>query len=383
MSLGDFKIKLAKDRLLSTGPWVAITSLKHSSTVYRPGRNILVECNLKEGIRIQSDSAVILPGSACGTQKDRCHITASGEVIVEGDLSYAHVKGRTIRIGGQARKCVLVAAEGVEVGGGMSGAKIRVGETDVAKRNLVECRRELQRLRSSHEFTERQFAIDQRRVPRYMGKTQLNLDYGIGDIVKHWVIHHTGRRIEIDLNPLYELLAGKSEADVDAALKELISAGIVESMAGVNRRLIGSNPVRRKVFMQAMHKLQGLLALARTIDKQRATIEETEQRIDRLARTVGAYCVGVHTRGRILPDVDLTFRRPILVNAPGGQSVIEEHQASFKLRAAASTKAFTIEEVSTRGETRTRQVRAEAPLNARFGLNTSWVEWSSARGRGA
>ncbi len=66
-----------------------------------------LEVNLESGTRIRSDASVIVQGWVNGSVKNRSHIVAEDDIVVDGDVHYAHLRGRTIRIGGEAKRCVL------------------------------------------------------------------------------------------------------------------------------------------------------------------------------------------------------------------------------------------------------------------------------------
>ena len=310
MSIGDFDIESEKKRLLSSDKWFEVENLEPSrSAFHKPGSSLLICCNLLGGIRIVSDATVIVQGWINGSDKSRCNITAKGDVIVEGNVHYAHIEGRNIRVGGEAKRCVLSAAEAIEVGAEISGAKITVGNFEAEKRNLAICWQELQRLRKSNEYNERQYLIEQKRVPRQIGKTRFKLDYSIGNVVRHWVVQQTSKQIDINLAPLYRVLAGKSEKEIDLGLKEFFTAGIVTTLMRANQHLIDVNQNRQMVFMGAIQHLQELFWLARTIDKQKVGIAQEERRFNVLVEETEAFSAQLLTRGPV--------QRPLTALSPG------------------------------------------------------------------
>jgi len=242
MSVGDFNIESEQVSLLSTGKWFEVENLQPSrSPFHKPVSSILVCGNLQGGTQIVSDDAVIVQGWINGSKKSRCTIAAKGDVIIQGDVHYAHISARNIRIGGEAKRCVLSAAKAIEVGAEISGAKITVGNFDAEKRNLATSWQELQRLRKSNEYNKRQYSMEQKRVPRQIDKTRFKLDYSIGNVVRHWVVQQTSKQIEINLTPLYNVLGGKSEKEIDLGLKEFFTAGIVATLMRANQHLIDVN----------------------------------------------------------------------------------------------------------------------------------------------
>ncbi len=263
------------------------------------------------------------------------------------------------------------------MGAEISGAKMLVGSFEKEKRELAACWQDLQRLRKSNEYNERQYAIDQRRVPKQIGKTRFKLDYSIGKVVQHWVVQQTNKQIEIDLQPLYDVLPNKSEAEIDIALKEFFAAGIMATLVRENQHLIEVNPNRRKVFMGTIQHLQGLFSLARTIDKERVGVERGERRLDELVDDVGDLTPWLRTRGPILPDVDVEFRKPVINRQPEQQPLIEEDQASYSLRMGRVTSSRSVEQTSTRGEVRNREASPGELQATKFELDSGWLEGSA------
>ena len=357
MSIGDFDIELEKERLLSSGKWFEAGNLDPSRSVFhKPDCSLLVRGNMESGVRIQSDAAVIVQGWVNGSKKNRCYVVADGDVIVEGNVHYAHVKGRTIRIGGEAKRCAMSAAAGIEVGAEVSGAKITVGDFEAERRSVAACWQELQRLRKRNEYNERQYAIDQKRVPREMGRTRFKLDYGIGKVVHHYVVQQTNKQIEINLSPLYDVVEGKSEKEVDLALKEFFTAGVMATLIRANQHLIEVNENRRKVFMGTIHHLQELFWLARTIDKEKVWIEQGESRLEELVDGISDLSAELYTQGPILPQVEVEFGHPVINREPDGKPMIKRDQALYSLRAGREAAAWSVEQTSTQGEVRNREL---------------------------
>lgn len=374
MSIGDFDIESEKERLLSSDKWFEVENLEPSrSTFHKRGSSLLICCNLQGGIRIVSDATVIVQGWVNGSDKSRCNITAKGDVIVEGNVHYAHIEGRNIRIGGEAKRCVLSAAEAIEVGAEVSGAKITVGDFEEEKRNLATCWQELQRLRKSNEYNERQYSIEQKRVPRQIEKTRFKLDYSIGNVVRHWVVQQTSKQIDINLAPLYRVLAGKSEKEIDLGLKEFFTSGIVTTLMRANQHLIDVNQNRQIVFMGAIQHLQELFWLARTIDKQKVGIAQEERRFNILVEETEAFSAELFTRGPVLPNVNIEFRHPIVDHHPDEKAIITEDRATYSLRIGRATSSWSVEQTSTQGEIRNREVNPAALQAVKFELEAGWL----------
>ena len=377
MSIGDFEIEPEKERLLSYGKWFEVQNLEQSRAVFhKPDSSLLIGSNLESGTRIRSDYAVIVQGWVNGSEKSRCHIVAEGDVIVEGNVHYAHVKGRTIRIGGEAKRCVLAAAEGIEVGAEISGAKITAGDFEAEKLAIADCWQELQRIRKSNQQDRRQYAIDKKAALGQIGRTPFKLDYSIGKVVQHTIVHQTNKQIEIDLSPLYKVLQGKSEKEIDLALKEFFASGVVATLLRVNKDLIEMGPNRRKVFVGTIRYLQGLFSLVRTIDKQNVWIEQRESRLDKLVDKLENFPAGFYTRGPILPDVDIEIRHPVVDRRYKEQPTIQQKQASFSLRVGRVTDYWSVKQTSTRGEVRNHEVTPGELQATRFELDLGWLEAS-------
>ena len=144
------------------------------------------------------------------------------------------------------------------------------------------------------------------------------------DVVAGKIVELDAEQIEINLTPLYNVLGGKSEKEIDLGLKEFFTAGIVATLMRANQHLIDVNQNRHMVFMGAIQHLQELFWLVRTIDKQKLEILCGERHFDELVKETEAFSAGLFTRGPILPNVDIEFLHPVVDHNPGEKAFIVE-----------------------------------------------------------
>ncbi len=372
MSLGDFQIKEDKERLVSEGKWIEVDELPPSGEKpHRPDSNLLVGGDLPSGTRILSKSVVIVEGDMNGEEDAHCYVFAEGDVIVEGNVHHTTLKGQNIRIGGEARCCKMDAVENIEVGGEASEANFSVGNFDTEKRTLTADWLELQRLQKKCAFNEREYGMERRRIPRQIERTKFSLDYSFGQVVQQWVVQHSNKEIGVDLKPLYKVLEGKSETDIDLALKEFFAGGIVTTLVRVNQPVIELNPNRRKVFMGTIRSLEELFWLVRDIDKQKSEIGRAEESIETILDHIENFSGGVYIQGAIQPEVNVEYHQPIVSRKPGEKAEIQDNVASYHLSLGQET---TVEQTSIQGETRESEVNSDELGNCRFDLDTDWLE---------
>ena len=142
--LGDFDIQLAGQEILSSGSLVQTETLSLESPTFEGGRSdILVNGDVTAGAAVKGTQSLVVKGSLIGSERWPCRIEVDGDVVVFGDVKYAHVTGRSIRIGADARHCRLTAQRGLEVGKDLSNARIAVGEFDSENRKIEEAKQKI------------------------------------------------------------------------------------------------------------------------------------------------------------------------------------------------------------------------------------------------
>lgn len=156
-------------------------------------------------------------------------------------------------------------------------------------------------------------------------------------------------------------------------MKEFFAVGIMATLVRANQQLIEVNQNRRKVFMAAINHLRELFLLVRTIDKQKMEIEQGEGRIDKMVEEMEGFSAELYTRGPILPEVDIEFRHPVVDRQPDEKAIIEEDRASYRLRVGRVSSAWSVEQTSTRGEVRNREVNPGELQATTFELDAGWL----------
>ncbi len=77
-----------------------------------------------------------------------------------------------------------------------------------------------------------------------------------------------------------------------------------------------------------------------------------------------------------MPQVDVEFGHPVINGEPDGKATIERDQASYSLRAGREAAAWSVEQTSTQGEVRNRDLTPGELKATKFELASGWLERS-------
>lgn len=258
----------------------------------------------------------------------------------------------------------------------MSGARIVAGDFDADRLKISALKRKILRVRKDKEFKERQFQIDQRRVPKQISRTRFILDFSIGQVVKHWIVRETQKQIEIDLQPFYKVVGDRSEKEIDRALMEFFTTGVVGTLVRANQHLIEINPNRKKVFMGTVRKLHDLLFLGRELDKLADEIAKTEAERNRLIDNLSNQTSAVYVQGVILPNIDLQFVLPDVAWSDEGEAAIGMQTPKLVLQRGADPYKWEVQLVDINDRASVRSINPEDLEGVAFRVNEGWVDWT-------
>ena len=117
--LGDFDIQSVAQEILTAEDLVETETIRSTTRAYDgKGSSVVVNGNITAGAVVKGTYDLLVQGWVVGEEGRPCQIEAEGDVVIEGDVRNARIKGQSIRIGGEARRCQLNSQRGVEIGGG-------------------------------------------------------------------------------------------------------------------------------------------------------------------------------------------------------------------------------------------------------------------------
>lgn len=343
--LGDFDIDAAAKEILSERVVESEGLSQESPTLDGGNSNMLVDGNVAAGATVKGLQSLLVKGSLIGSERWPCRIEVLGDVVVMGDVKYAQVACRNLRVGAEARDCRLSARAGVEIGENLTNARIVIGEFEPERQAILELRQEIRQVEQRTEYTRRQLALEQKRVHRQFVATQFSLDFSAGQI-----LHQRRNQVVIDLRPFYKVVGDRNEAEIDQTLRGFFAKAVVGLLTRTNRHLIRQNPNRQKIFKSVIRDLHDLVFLTRDCDKQSSTLSDDESRLEELMDALNDQMRPAYVRGTVVPDVDMQFVLPHAARAEDGGVEINMETAKLSIRPGEGSDERDVTDTDTFGE---------------------------------
>ena len=266
----------------------------------------------------------------------------------------------------------MAAQVDIWVGTDLTDTRVVVGGFTQDKRRIEALRRNMRQTVGSRESIERQLEIDGKRMGKRLETASFAIDFSVGDITQE-----SRNRVHIDLEPLYKIIGEKVEENVDHALQEFFTKGVVGLLATRNKHHIVGNPNRQKVFMGLIKNLRGLFLLRRERDKQSDLLSKAEDDLNKLMDALKSRTSAVHVLGEVLPDVDLGFVLPDVELLKDGEISIGMHTARLTLRAGEDADHWEVGRVDVGGDESVLSQEAEKWQGVSIWLKEGKVTWGS------
>ena len=220
-----------------------------------------------------------------------------GEVVVNGDVSEARIQCRSLKVGGSLSQSEIICDHEVEVEGDAFDVQIQVGTWRQEHARLRRLVVEISRLEEDVEAFNVRLRMKGRRFLR---------DYGSIDVSFGNIVTKSGRRMEVNLDPIYRILQKfqvRTEEEVDQGLQEFFTKVIVASLTRANRYYIQQNLSRRLIFLRLVIALREYVQEVREGDKLFSRLMGMRDQRKRQFRTLqGPTPWGVGVRGEIRPS---------------------------------------------------------------------------------
>jgi len=353
--LGDFDIQVAAEKILSERVVESEGLSLKSPTLDGDSSNILVDGNVADGATVRGLQSLLVKGSLIGSERWPCRVEVMEDVVVMGEVKYAQVACRSLRVGSEARDCRLNARMGVEIGGNLANARIVVGEFEPERQAILELRQEIRQAEQRTEYIRRQLSLEQKRVHRQFSATQFSLDFSAGQI-----LHQRRNRVVIDLRPFYKVVGDRTEKEIDQTLRAFFAKAVVGLLARTNRHLIRQNPNRQKIFKSVIRDLHDLFFQTRDCDKQSSILSDDESRLEKLMDALNDPMRPVYVRGAMVPDVGMQFVLPHAARSEDGEVNISMEKARLSIRAGGSGDERELTGADFSGEESRETVPTEA-----------------------
>ena len=293
--------------------------------------NVLVLGDLADMGLLKCQRSVLIDGDVIGDIDTPCRIEVSGDAIITGRVSNAHVTAENVRIGQGASDSSITAGCDVAIGGNFDGGRIVAGNYDNARRRIEFCRSVLERAGESAESLERRVGHDERRMDKACRTLRIPLDFNVGKIVRH-----AEGRVSVDLRSFYRSIEDRREAQVETALTEFFAKGVVGVVARANRKYLVDFPAREKVFMQLVRSLRELFLLVAERDRSLQALSAAERELESLSASLTGRQPQVAVAGRVAPLSEIEFILPRIVPLNDGTFDFAHQTASLSVNAGAS-----------------------------------------------
>jgi len=289
--------------------------------------NALVAGSVVNGAVVRGEQCVVIEGSITGIAARPCQIQVEGDAVIIGDVEHASITCRSLRIGGAGRACQLAAREDIAIGEELRDAQVVSGHFDKSRRRMEALQSTIARSGEDRESLERDVNLHERRMAKLLRTTTAGIKVELGQLVQL-----RRNRIRVDLGPFYKLVGEKSEEELDAALLEFFTRGVVGVLAKANQHVIVANATRQKVFVQTVENLRGLFLAARTLDRHDRGIERVEEELRALAETSRERVSAVYVGGGLAPEVDLSFVQPRVEETEEGELNVSQQVGKMLLK---------------------------------------------------
>jgi hypothetical protein len=364
---GSSDIDTAARAILRDGKIVEAEPIAVASAGLDAGdASALVTGDLEPRSRITGERAALIQGATNGVEKGICRIDVAGDVVIEGCAEFTQVSARHIWVGGPVVNCQLVAQGEIVLKDDAVDSVLVTGELADRKRQLQRLKEAVRLAKDRAATLERQLSVSQKRLGSAIARSSFTFEFSAGQICRR-----TRDRLVIDLAPLYKMLEDKSDAEVDLALLEFFTRGVVGYLARVNRQQILDNPSRQKVFVALTRALHEVFVQTRDRDHLLLAAQASRGELQALTLSLKDHGGAVHIGGELLPGSELRFTKAI--GERDGE--IESVSAGMKVGAGLDDDHREVIHTNPEGEESKQIVDAETLLGASLELRDGRVVW--------
>jgi hypothetical protein len=366
----DLEIAIAQ-KLQAGGDLVIKKGLMPAAGVLQTATGpVLVKGDIRGGVQVKVGHDLIVKGAVVGDIGQPCRIEAEGDVLIVGEVRYAHISAQNIRVGGEVRNTALTSFEHIHVESDLIDVDIAAGDLSTCRRRARKHQLRLVQRFDKVQVLAKQLARDEVRLHKQCDRTSAGLNFHAAEIVLH-----ERDRIRIDLGKFYRYVADKGEEEVTAALKEFFAKGIIGLLGRTNRAYIAANLAHEKVFVQLIQGLRELVFLARRVDLLNVGVRREREALAALAKQLHNLDRGVAVKGKIYPDTTFKFLpREVDISESGELLAIGQH-AELNISSGANTSQRKLIRRSVSGRLQTDSLSAEEFRDVVLQLDGEHVVW--------
>jgi len=226
------------------------------------GKVVVCKGGVPQGWSIRGARAIVVDGEVVGPSNGLSEIFANETVIVLGDVVRANIQASQLIVSGSVKNALLCVKDIVEIGVNVSNTQVRLGPSMDYLKVLQERHKGLQTLLPHHEELAQQVEAERRGLSRLLQVTGVKFNLNIGKIVQQ-----SKDGLQINLKTFYEAVDGRSDEEIDRALRQFFAKAVLGLLTRLNRDYIASGRGHQERFKKVVLKLQDLVFKSREYDK--------------------------------------------------------------------------------------------------------------------
>jgi hypothetical protein len=269
-----------------------------------------------------------------------------------------------------------VARSDIRLASDVADTSLVVGDLSLVARQVQALKEGIRRGAENCAFLNRQLAIEERRVGKLLQRSTF-----APDVPESQVLSQGKDGLRIDLAPLYQAMAEKSEEETDQALTEFFTKGVIGVLARLNRSRIEGKPGRQRMFLKLSHNLHALFLQTRERDRAQTHLAALRESFEQAATEIAEHHGELHVAGELLPGTDLTAPQAVVKRQHNAEVVVESVSARMVVRPGADDDHLELALTNTRGSESDQTVEALNLQATSFRLQDGRITWEGQRSR--
>jgi cytoskeletal protein CcmA (bactofilin family) len=315
----DVTAELAK---ILDGSQITILADDIKSDIDGAGKVLVCKGDLSQGWSIRGARAIVIDGDVSGHPNALSEIFANETVIVLGDVLRANIQAAQLFVRGAVTNALLFIKGAIEVGQHVSDVQVRLGPSTDYLKVIQERHLELQALKPHREELAQQVEAARRGLSRLLQVTGVKFNLNIGKIVQQ-----SKDGLQINLKTFYEAVDGRSEEEIDRALRQFFAKAVLGLLTRLNRDYIASGRGHQERFKKVVLKLQDLVLKSREYDKFVNRHRSDTVQVEALGDQYTVNFPNLVIQGRIHPSFEVAIHG-VVENA--GSLSLQEHRLEIE-----------------------------------------------------
>ena len=318
---------IAKRILSDGGIFREIEYLDSTDDLSESDGTVLVKKDVRAGAQLRTENSVVVLGSVMGISGKNCRISTEGKVAILGYAEQCAIRAEEVSIGQDSCGSRFEVENQLDIRGDVidSAVIMRSSKREIQEIEVLE--KDIRQVTSARSAMEHQLRMEQRKLEKLFKATRIVFDLNVGQIIRH-----SERGLVINLDPFYSVVAEKSDLEIDRALREFFAKAVMGLLTRLNRSYILEGKSKRHTFMKVLRKLQDLLYLTRSLDKQTIKCRIADEKLARVAGTHRRRDRVVRVSGSVNPEFDLKIDDPDLVQQAKSDAETEDRKVACSVR---------------------------------------------------